>query len=284
MTELVLQVSSLEELAHLVQGEDVAAGESAVPQLVQNYDTWYTRALGLLPPDLRDGFRFEYEGRPTGFRYRIKQFLQDPRKPSIAYDPNHPRPEKQILGPWTHPVKERFIGPLRQQKLILQEAIERFGVNSVTLEALDLLEQISRKLKLSLALLQRAYWNDRAGFTVADEYDLQHFLHSILILHFPEVEFEEPTPKSAGASSRLDFLLPLERTAIETKMMRKSLSMQKLRTELASDILHFRSHAEVEALFVCVYDPECKIANAAGFERQLSTDSGEFPVRVVVAQ
>ncbi|MGW5053570.1 PD-(D/E)XK nuclease domain-containing protein [Actinokineospora sp. NPDC004072] len=36
---------------------------------------------------------------------------------------------------------------------------------------------------------------------------MQHILHSIAVLYFEEVEPEEPTPKMAGGSSRLDFLL-----------------------------------------------------------------------------
>jgi hypothetical protein len=162
------------------------------------------------------------------------------------------------------------------------EAVARYGISTDTLDGLSALEQISRRLPASFAVLRREI-QKRPGISVKDEYDLQRNLHAFAVLIFEEVESEDPTPKMAGASSRLDFLLRRERIAVETKMMGEYLGVRKLRSDLADDILYFRAHPDASALFILIYDPDRKITNPAGFERDLHSDSDEFPIRVVIA-
>jgi hypothetical protein len=87
-------------------------------------------------------------------------------------------------------------------------------------------QEIARRLPIAFSILGSTH-RGKGGIAIENEYDVQHVLHAVAVLHFDEVEPEEPTPKMASASSRLDFLLREEEIAIETKMMRPSLSKQK---------------------------------------------------------
>jgi hypothetical protein len=278
---LIEQIAELEDLGGKIQTDDEASALKATPQLDQSYRTWFASALTLLPDDLKERFRFEYEG--DIFRNRIKHFLSNPRELSTIY-PSLSEEVVKTLNPslWQYPFNDTFRGPLTSQKQILMEAQARYGVSSDMLEGLSLLERVARRLPISFAILRQEIQR-RPGIEIVDEYDVQRLLHAVAVLLFEEVEDEDPTPKMAGASSRLDFLLRRERIAVETKMIGANLTIKRLRSDLAEDILYFRAHPDAGSLFIFVFDPIRKITNATGFERDLHSDSDEFPVRVVVA-
>lgn len=277
----VEQMADLEELARQIQESDEETALPIAKQLDHSYQAWYAKALTLVPDDLKDRFRFEYQG--DFFRDRIRHFAGEPRKPSVTF---HTYNEEFIKtfhpSPWQYPFSGTFRGPFTSQKSILLEARARYGFSSEMLDALQQLEDISRRLPISFAVLGREI-QDRTGLQVEDEYDVQRILHAICVTVFEEVEYEEPTPKMAAGSSRLDFLLKPERVAIETKMIGNHLTLSRLRDDLAKDIVYFRAHQGVESLFIFVYDPRRKIMNPVGFESDFYSDSDNFPIRVVVA-
>ena len=281
LEDLIEATAELEEIGRLIQDSDKAAAAEAHAKLDSRYRAWYVAALAALPQDLHQKFRSEFEG--SLMHPRIEKFLGNPLMPWAFYDSYSPEQrEKYGFSSWQHPYGKSFQTPLIAQRQLLMEALARFDASTATLEGLALLEQLTRRLPVAFAVLrQKAH--SRPGIEVVDEYDVQRILHAVLVLHFDEVEPEDPTPRMAGASSRLDFLLRRERIAVETKMMRDSLSLRELRKELAEDMLYFRRHPDAGALFIFIYDPDRKITNAAGFEAQLRTESDEFPVRVVVA-
>ncbi|MEV6062162.1 hypothetical protein [Nocardia asteroides] len=276
---LINETANLEALADKIQGTDETAGLEAAYTLTTEYRNWYSAALSLVPDDLRDRFRAEYEG--STWTSKIKAYLDKPRDPNPFYQTDQTASGLNFSY-WMYPTKDKFIAPFRQQVNYLSETLARIGSNPSSAVALDFLENATRKLPVTFTLLAGGH-RERAGIGVDDEYDVQHILHAILVLHFEEVEPEEPTPRMAGASSRLDFLLKQERVAIETKMIRPGLSKSKLRSELADDIVYFRAHPHADSLFVFVYDPLRKITNPTGFENDLNSDSDDFKIRVVIA-
>ncbi|MEV5650518.1 hypothetical protein AB0L57_19895 [Nocardia sp. NPDC052254] len=276
---LIDEAANLEALADKIQCADEAAGLAAARTLSTEYRSWYSTALSLVSDDLRDRFRAEYEGGT--WTYKIKSFLEKSREPNPFYNPDQTASGLNFTF-WMCPVKEKFTSPFRQQVNYLSETLARIGSNSSSATALDFLEGASRKLPVTFALLTTGH-RGRTGISVDDEYDVQHILHALLVLHFEEVEPEEPTPKMAGASSRLDFLLKQERVAIETKMIRPGLTRNKLRSELADDIVYFRAHPHVDSLFILIYDPLRKITNPTGFENDLNSDYDDFKISVVIA-
>ena len=122
----------------------------------------------------------------------------------------------------------------------------------------------------------------RSTLEVRDEYDVQDLLHGLLRVHFDDIRPEEWTPSYAGASTRMDFLLKKEQIVIETKMTRKGLGKKKLGEELIIDKAHYKGHPDCKTLYCLVYDPEAKISNPRGFERDLSDKIGDFETKVFI--
>jgi len=112
--------------------------------------------------------------------------------------------------------------------------------------------------------------NGRAGFELVDEYDVQDMFHALLALHFNDIRAEEFTPSCAGTSSKIDFILKNEQIGIEIKKTRAGLERKELKKQLTEDIKSYRSHDDCKTLFFFIYDPEHRIDNPNGFERDMS--------------
>jgi hypothetical protein len=124
--------------------------------------------------------------------------------------------------------------------------------------------------------------DDRATISITDEYDVQDLLGALLKLHFTDVRPEEWTPSYAGNASRMDFLLKPEQIVVEAKMTRKGLGQKELVTQLAEDILRYRSHQDCKALICFVYDPTGKCNNPTALENDLTRNHGGLQVTVIV--
>jgi hypothetical protein len=68
------------------------------------------------------------------------------------------------------------------------------------------LDRVLNRFHLVARQLRQRY-GGRPTLDVADEYDAQNLLHSLLTLYFDDIRAEEWTPSYAGSSSRMDFLL-----------------------------------------------------------------------------
>jgi hypothetical protein len=117
---------------------------------------------------------------------------------------------------------------------------------------------------------------------VSDEYDVQDLLHAILKLHFDDVRPEEWTPSYAGNASRIDFLLPRERTIIEVKMTRQNLGQKEVANELIVDVARYAKSPNVDNLVCLIYDPIRRCTNPAALEDDLANSEGRLRVLAVV--
>jgi hypothetical protein len=122
----------------------------------------------------------------------------------------------------------------------------------------------------------------RATIDVQDEYDVQDLLHALLRIFFDDVRPEEWTPSFAGKSSRMDFLLPKEKTVVEIKKARPTLTAGELGTELIDDAARYKSHPSCKRLVCFVYDPEGYIANPTGIEADLSRPIDGLEVKIII--
>lgn len=122
----------------------------------------------------------------------------------------------------------------------------------------------------------------RPTLDIADEYDVQDLLHTLLRLHFDDIRPEEWTPSYAGKASRMDFLLKKHDIVIECKKTRVGLGAKALGTELIEDIARYRSHPECKTLVCFVYDPDGRIANPRGIENDLTRKEEAMDVRVFI--
>lgn len=120
-----------------------------------------------------------------------------------------------------------------------------------------------------------------AAWKITDEYDVQQALCALLRTHFDSVKPEETTPSIAGSSSRIDFLLVNERTGVEAKMMRNSLTERELGKQLLLDVAHFPAHSKCKSLIFLIYDPTHMICDPASLRKEVIEAAHEFPVEVV---
>ncbi|UOE47420.1 hypothetical protein MTO98_23725 [Mucilaginibacter sp. SMC90] len=108
--------------------------------------------------------------------------------------------------------------------------------------------------------------DNRPGFEVNDEYDVQDLMHAVLKLHFKDIREEEYTPSYAGSATRVDFLLKEEQVVIEVKKTRQGLADKQVGEQLILDIAHYRNHPDCKDLICFVYDPEGRIKMRLGWK------------------
>ena len=142
----------------------------------------------------------------------------------------------------------------------------------------DLLKRFPRVVN---ALAHRH--SNRPGFELLDEYDVQDLLRGLLLFTLSEVREEEWTPSHIGASSRIDFVLPLRQTAIEVKMTRGGMTLRELGDQLVIDIARYRAHPDVRSVICFIVDAAGIVLNRDGLVRDLRASSSEMlEVRVVI--
>jgi len=124
--------------------------------------------------------------------------------------------------------------------------------------------------------------DNRQPLEINDEYDVQDILRGLLRIHFDDVRDEEYTPSYGGGCARMDLLLKNEQIVIETKMVRKNLSQKRICEEIIIDKAYYRGHKDCKKLYCFVYDPEEKIKNPRGFERDLSDKVDGFETKVLI--
>lgn len=218
LATLVDEADRIEALARDVQIDDFPTGKANLKALERSYMDWFSRANPHLPEDLRKAFNFEFEG--NFFQSRIKTFIQSAHQASPLYSD-----EAAGIGlsQWAYPFNDAFCGPFLEQKKILLEAAERLAVSVDSVQTLDFLESIFRRLPSAIAALGRAS-HGQQGLTIKDEYGLQRLIHGSLCLHFSDVQPEDPSPTAAGSGPRIDFVLPEVRVVVEAKMTREGLT------------------------------------------------------------
>lgn len=168
---------------------------------------------------------------------------------------------------------------------MLKNEEERRGLGSsrahAQSDALSHLEQVCDAFHRSVLRL-RSRHDNREPFEITDEYDVQDLLWALLETRFSDIRDEEPTPSHAGKAARADFLLRTEEIIVETKMTRDGLNDGTLGDQLIRDIERYRKHPHCKALFCFVYDPEHRLKNPLGLERDLSGNREGLPVRVQI--
>jgi len=167
------------------------------------------------------------------------------------------------------------------ERTIRASVEETWNAPRNTQSAITLVRTICDRFVIVVNTLAKRHDN-RPTISMTDEYDVQDLLGALLKLHFPDVRPEEWTPSYAGNASRMDLLLKSERTVVESKMTRKGLGQKELVTQLAEDILRYRSHPDCRTLICFVYDPAGKCTNPTALENDLTRGHGDLQVIVIV--
>jgi hypothetical protein len=118
------------------------------------------------------------------------------------------------------------------------------------------------------------------------EADLQDLLHAMMRPWIRDIRAEEYVPSYAGKNSRLDFLLPEHRLAVELKFVRDLAHGRMVGQELGIDIDHYRKHPLCDRLWCVISDPKFHLPNPKGLANDLdgmrSSPQGNLNVRVFI--
>lgn len=114
---------------------------------------------------------------------------------------------------------------------------------------------------------------NRPTVTVTDEYDAQDLLRAMLAIFYDDVRPEDVAGSFAGATSRVDFVIPEFELAIELKFSRPTLDSKKLGEELIVDRERYASRKDVRHLLCLVFDHSGLLRNPRGLEKDLSRES-----------
>jgi hypothetical protein len=151
------------------------------------------------------------------------------------------------------------------------------------LDSITLVVELGQRLLDVGDELGRRY-GGRAAIELNDEYDYQDVLRALLRLFFGDVRAEDYVPESAGARSRIDFVLREVGLGIELKVMRESLTTAQLGAELLIDSARYQSYGGIRHLVCLVYDHDRLLRNPAGLERDLSRETGGLQVTVKIVR
>ena len=123
----------------------------------------------------------------------------------------------------------------------------------------------------------------RPTISVEDEIDVQDLIHALLRQHFEDIGTDEWTPEYGDGVSRTTFLLNHDRLAIAVKKTRTGLSRKDLTEQVRADAERYRARGRCTKLLCFIYDPEGRIGNPRGLEKELATSTEHFTVDVIVA-
>lgn len=122
----------------------------------------------------------------------------------------------------------------------------------------------------------RTRHDGRPGFEIADEYDVQDLFRALVLPFVPDLTPENPAPKVAGKSSRLDFTSRMTRLGFELKHVKHRRHAAAVREEVLVDERTYQEHPQVETVVVFIHDPGgfIPLGDRPAFEAELSTTVG----------
>lgn len=183
--------------------------------------------------------------------------------------------KKDLHGDIRRSVTEKTSLISRLTRLLLDGTLEtkhsgqRLDFAGSSLDSVKVVLTVGERSREVRRQLKRRHSN-RHTLEVNDEYDAQDLMHSLLRLFFDDVRREEWTPSYAGSASRIDFVLPRYRLAIELKHAGRSLSTKDLGEQLIVDANKYKKHANVRHLVCLVFDEHGSFENPRGVESDLS--------------
>jgi hypothetical protein len=175
--------------------------------------------------------------------------------------------------------KDVVLGKIAEVEGYLQPLLKNELTDSA--EPKDMVNRICLRFH-AVARQLRSRREGRPTLDVEDEYDVQDLLHALLKIYFDDIRPEEWTPSYAGRSARMDFLLKPEKIVIEAKKTRKGLGSKEIGDELIVDIERYKEHPDCKLLFCFVYDPDGRISNPQGIEKDLSGQKEGLSIQIFI--
>ena len=104
----------------------------------------------------------------------------------------------------------------------------------------------------------------------------------MLVQFFDDVRDEEYTPSYAGKNSRIDFLLPQFKLAVELKHIHEGLKDSDLGEQLIIDRDRYIPHPSVTHLICLVFDYNGRLRNPRALEEDLRRNATTSEMAVTV--
>lgn len=144
---------------------------------------------------------------------------------------------------------------------------DRIARTSVVHELLRLIDAFPKAAAV-LATRKRG----RPPFIINDEYDVQDLFHAMIQPLVPDIVDEDPAPKVAGHSTRLDFTSKATQIGVEIKHLKSANDATRVREEILLDERTYQEHPYVQTVVAFVSDPQAHIAlpDRTAFEADLS--------------
>lgn len=128
----------------------------------------------------------------------------------------------------------------------------------------------------------------QCGYIVVDEYDVQDLLFAMIKPLCNDLEREDPVPKSAGDSGRVDLCSRMLGMIIEVKYAKDDNRARAIARECKERVITYSRWPELRHLVFFVYDPEHRLPDADNFIKDLSSsifvyDSKKFSINAIVS-
>ncbi|HNT26564.1 MAG TPA: hypothetical protein PKH10_00160 [bacterium] len=149
-----------------------------------------------------------------------------------------------------------------------------------------MIEQLCRRLPQAARILATRSRKKKAAYKIADEYDVQDFLHALLRAYLKYSVQEDPLPKVAGAkSSRADISIEDLGVLIEVKYVRGPEDQKRLFEEYSQDLVLYAQWPHLKTLVYLIYN-SADLREAEALERLSTTQEiggKRFDVKVILA-
>ncbi|QCR19561.1 hypothetical protein [Agrococcus sp. SGAir0287] len=200
--------------------------------------------------------------------------------------------EARAFGEGDHGLCERSASA--KSSLLAKAAVDLFEGRLQTLNSVGTLEYAGERLdavRVVLDLGEKFLYverelkhrhGNRPTLEVSDEHDAQDLFRSLLRVFFEDIRPEDYTPSYAGASSRIDFVIPEIELAIELKFARDTMSDKTLGEELLVDRDRYSGRRDVRHLVCLVFDHDGKLRNPRALEADLARKASEESLAVTV--
>lgn len=156
------------------------------------------------------------------------------------------------------------------KKVLYRDKILSLDKTSITENIIHMLNNFSNAIKR----ITTDRYNNKAGITIEQEYDVQDILFSFFKFYFNDAIRENPLKKKAGSNSIIDICFPERKIYIEIKMLKQKDNNEKnIIEQLKKDMFDY-NQKEVENLIIFVYDPFKKIKDKDNFRDFEKSDNG----------
>ena len=215
---------------------------------------------------------------PTG-RKEIPQPTV-PHEP-LVFSPPAGRPDSPLPPPPRQPPDTEALHNTATDR-VAPSSPQPAGQQSGLESAVGRLRRLSERFHLITRQL-RLRGEYRDTIHVEDQQDVQDLFHALLCLEFEDIEADEWGPSESRETRQITFFVEQGQIGITLKKTKPGQGRTEISNELSLVTQQHSSHLTCKLLFCFIYDPEGRIGNPRGLERDLMKSTQSMHLEVVVA-